>query len=195
MKRRDVLSSLTAAGLSVWQASTTNAALAHTGRVEPPQPAPDLPLLDHLGQPRRLNAWLRGQVTVVQTMFTGCRSLCPIQGGLFADLQQRLPTMGLSRPVHMLSISIDALADSPDALRRWLERMNARQPLWSAAVPRVEDVDALLSLLQGQPPSRGSGDIHGTSVCVFDDAAMMRWRSAPLPAAEELRGVLSHLTR
>ncbi len=195
MNRRNCLKIVGTAALgNTFALDAVQAAQAHLGPVKPPVPAPDLPLLDHRGQPQQLRQWLTGQVTLVQTVFTACSSVCPVQGALFAQVQQRLGAKPTRKPVLLLSVSVDTLGDTPAALAAWLGRMKA-QPggRWAAALPRPEGVDVLLRALDGaQPLPTASPDVHSDRVYVFDDQAQLRWRSGSLPSVNELVAAAQH---
>ncbi|MEX3815274.1 SCO family protein [Paraburkholderia sp. BR13439] len=75
-------------------------------------------------------------------MFTGCSSVCPLQGALFSAVQQGIPRLGSQYPLRLISLSIDPLADSPGALRAWLERFDAG-PARHAVRPRIGDVEEI----------------------------------------------------
>jgi protein SCO1/2 len=184
MRRRDCLGAL---GAALW-----GSAFAHDtmGPVDPPVPAPDLMLVDHRGQPLRLRNWLQGRVTLVQTIFTGCSSVCPIQGALFAEVQRRMAPSRVT--VRLLSISIDALGDTPASLARWLEKMGAREPGWVAALPKPADVEPLQLCLRGGRAIDKGLDSHSESVYVFDEKAFLRWRTFSLPTAHEVMRVVAH---
>jgi protein SCO1/2 len=64
-------------------------------------------------------------------MFTGCSTVCPIQGAWFAALQVAMAAEH-GTTLRLLSLSIDPLADDPAALSAWLRRFGAG-PAWSAA--------------------------------------------------------------
>jgi protein SCO1 len=163
------------------------------GPLQPPTAAPNIQLTDHLGRARALRDMLTGHVTVVQTMFTGCSSVCPIQGAVFAATQQRLAKRPTRQPVQLLSLSIDPLGDSPAALKAWLARLQA-QPGWQAAVPTMAEVPTLQRGLDGNTPaSSASVDAHSDRLYFFDAQARLRWRSGSLPAADEVMRVISHL--
>jgi len=73
-----------------------------------------LSLLTHQGAATNLAELLRGRVTALQPMFTGCSATCPIQGALFAQAQHALLGRWQSpTPVQWLSLSIYPLADGP----------------------------------------------------------------------------------
>lgn len=165
------------------------------GPLDNPRALGDWPLLDDLGQQRPLSARLRGQVTAIQLMFTGCSALCPLQGALFANVQQRLGA-DLSRlGIRLLSISIDPLADDPAALARWRRGFEAGQA-WRTASPRPGDLDALLEQLDdARTAPRPLGDRHSTQVMVCDRQGRLRWRSLPLTGADPVVQTLRQLAR
>ncbi len=155
------------------------------GPIVPPQAMPPFPLLMHDGQRSDTIEVMRGRVTAMQLMFTGCSGVCPIQGALFAAVAQ-----GIAAHPHMqlLSLTIDPLSDDAPALRRWLAQFGA-PPRWLAAAPRVADVDALRLRLGG--PGGDAVDAHTRQVHVFDRHARLAYRTAELPAA---RVVLEAMT-
>lgn len=165
------------------------------GPLETPRLLGDWPLIDDLGQQRPLSARLRGQVTAIQLMFTGCSALCPLQGALFANVQQRLGADLSRQGIGLLSISIDPLADDPAALTRWRRGFEAGTA-WRAAAPRPHELDALLDQLDdGRNAPRPTGDRHSTQVMVCDRQGRLRWRSQPLTSVEPVVQALRQLAR
>mgnify|MGYP000394383097 CR=1 FL=1 len=61
---------------------------------------------------------LKGRVVLVNFVFTGCSTICPVQTRALADLQAQVPEP-LRRQVHFLSISLDPLSDTPQALKAY----------------------------------------------------------------------------
>ncbi|CAB3810234.1 hypothetical protein LMG28614_07236 [Paraburkholderia ultramafica] len=163
------------------------------GAVNPPLRIPDTWVIDEGGQRRLLLDVLSGSVSAVQTMFTGCSSVCPLQGALFSAVQQGIPRLGSHYPLQLISVSIDPVADSPGALRAWLKRFDAG-PAWHAVTPRIGDVEEIRAALAGRALSPGL-DSHSTQVYFFDKAAQLRWRSTSLPLADEVLYVLEHLAQ
>ena len=157
------------------------------GPVSPPQPVPELALVDEAGRPFELRQRLRGRASAVQLMFTGCSATCPIQGALFAAVAPLLPAEG----AQLLSLSIDPLGDTPAALRAWRARFGAH-PAWQAALPRVQDVDRLLDFLRGR--ARGA-DRHTAQVYLFDHEARLAWRTVEMPPASHVAELLRQLAR
>jgi protein SCO1/2 len=172
------------------------AAAAHglLGLVTPPQPLPDFGLTLHDGRRTGLAALLRGRVTALQLMFTGCSSVCPLQGAVFAAVQERLAAgdgRAASVPLQLLSISIDALGDDARALAAWRQRHGAG-PGWLAGVPAMADVDRLVDLLRGRV---STADRHTAQVFVIDRLGRLAYRCAELAPAPDVVQALLGISR
>lgn len=183
-----------------WLKAVAGVALLHStgvsahGLLGPVTPALTLPPLDvtlHDGRRLPLAQVLRGRITALQLMFTGCSSICPVQGAVFAELQaqlQRSPPKAGPVP-QLLSISIDPLGDDARALAAWRGRFGAG-PGWLAAVPGVSAVDGLLEALRG----RATGpDRHSAQVFVLDGSGRLVFRCAELASAEAVAQVLRQI--
>lgn len=169
-------------GAGLWAAAPAFAATP-VGELLPPAPAPAIELTDTQGRRSTLPALLRGRIGVVQLMFTGCSTVCPTQGLLFAQLAAR----ARSTATGWLSISIDALGDDPARLAAWQARWGTH-PAWQAAVPDPRDVDRLVAFLRGAAVRSGT---HSTQVFVFDGAARLCHRSADDPGAAQIERVIA----
>lgn len=167
------------------------AAFARHGRIEPPEPVPEVSMRLDDGRLVSLPALLRGRTTALHFMFTGCASTCPIQAATFARVQQALASRPSPR-AQLLSVSVDALGDDPASLARWRRRLDAG-PAWRAAVPVPSDASALLRWAGGDRP--WSGDTHATEVLLLDDRARLAFRTTDLPDAAELAALLAGLDR
>lgn len=155
------------------------------GRINPPQPAPQIDLLRNDGTRTTLDAMLRGHPTAVQFMFTSCSATCPIQGAVFAGLQQQLATAAFA-DVRLLSLSIDALGDDPPALARWLKKFDAGAR-WQAAVPVLPHARRMTDWVGAAP---GGRDTHTTDVLIFDAQARLVWRTFDMPDPADVARVL-----
>ena len=180
---------LLAAGALAWL-GVAPAVRAHSGvgPVTPAIDAPGWPLRRHDGTATTLLAQLRGAPTAVQLMFTGCSTVCPMQGALFAALQAAL-LAERDAAARLLSLSVDPMADDPAALSAWLRRFDAK-PAWSAAAPAPEALDPMLSLFKG---GAAAGDRHTGQVYVFDRHARLVWRTSELPPAVEVMDALRRI--
>jgi protein SCO1/2 len=172
------------------------AAFAHTGLgpVLPRVRAPNLELTLHDGSKSSLQGLLQGRVCAVQLMFTGCSATCPLQGAVFAALQQQLSGPAAALPgARLLSISIDPLADDARALAAWRRRFGADER-WIAAVPPLRHADVMLDFVDG--PARAAGpDRHAAQTVLFDARGRLAYRMAPLAAAADIARVLRELDR
>ncbi|MEL6498145.1 MAG: SCO family protein [Planctomycetota bacterium] len=72
---------------------------------------------------------LDGVYTVAGFIFTNCPGLCPIMTTTMAEAQDRLS----DTPVRFLSLSLDAERDSPQAMKDFAARHNARLNNWAFA--------------------------------------------------------------
>lgn len=163
------------------------------GLVEPRPAAPSLALTLHDGRTTRLETLLRGRVTALQLMFTGCSGTCPVQGAIFAAVQQRLDAANRSE-AQLLSISIDPLGDDARALATWRGRLGAG-PRWLAAVPPPAQADRLPDFLSGRPAQARAADRHTPQVYLFDTQGRLAYRFADLAAAADIARGISDLQR
>jgi protein SCO1/2 len=164
------------------------------GLVTPPVRVDDTWLVDQTGQKRLLSDLLHQGITALQTVYTGCGTVCPLQGALFSAVQERIPEIRARHPLQLLSVGIDPLSDSPSALRAWLARFQAG-PAWNAATPTLADVDKMRVALSGSKTPLGDIADHSTQVYCFDANGMLRWRSADLPRVHDICDVLGALGR
>lgn len=176
-------SAATAAGPSVAQA------FASHGRVDPPQRVPDIATLRDDGAAMPLARLLEGRITAAHFMFTGCSSLCPILGATFAHVQSQLRP-GVSPRLALLSLSVDALGETPAALQAWRARMEAGER-WRVAVPRPADAERMTAWAAGR--ERFSFDVHSSRVLFFDAAARLVYRSGDLPRPEDVARLLREI--
>jgi protein SCO1/2 len=183
--RRRLLAAGALAWLGVPPASHASPGI---GPVTPPVAALALPLRRHDGAAPTLAAQLRGGPTAVQLMFTGCSTVCPIQGALFSALQATLQAER-NAGVRLLSLSIDPLGDDPAALSAWLRHFGATST-WSAAAPAILSLDPMLSLFTG---AATAGDRHTGQVFLFDGGARLVWRTSELPPAAEVMSALQRI--
>jgi protein SCO1/2 len=174
-----------ALGSGVGHAGVALVAADH-GRVDPPVAVPDIAV--HRaggGVVARLAALLRGRATALHLMFTGCSSVCPIQGAIFQQVQALLPDQQ-ARRIQLMSLSIDPLDDTPRAMRAWLARFGARDG-WVAVAPEPKDLDLVLDLF-GQ--GRNAVESHATQVNIIDRHGELVFRTPQLPSADAIANIL-----
>ncbi|MGA9527847.1 MAG: SCO family protein [Terriglobales bacterium] len=193
LTRRQAVSKLfaaaAAASLSLAGVSFSEVpALDHDGRVNPPRPVPDVPVRTADGASTSLAALLRDHSTALHLVFTECTTTCPIQGAVFQRVQRLIPDQ-IERRIQLLSLSIDPTTDTPESLKKWLDRFHAR-PGWIAALPRAEDVAALRTFF-----NEGGRDIsnHTTQVQIVNPRAELIWRTQELPSSDSIAAILGKI--
>ena len=99
----------------------------------PPQ-WPDVTLQDQDGRSWRLASELAVALPVVVSfMFTSCAAACPPQTAALRELRRALDAEAALRPVLLLSITVDPLADGPAQLSAYAQRYGiaaGREPGW-----------------------------------------------------------------
>ncbi|MCL6480886.1 MAG: SCO family protein [Firmicutes bacterium] len=169
-----VLSALAVAGLAQQPADPH----AHHRQASPPSAEagaeslsgmkiPDLVVVDQEGRERRFYSELiKDRVVAVNFIFTTCTTICPPLGATFARLQQLLGDR-VGREVHLLSISVDPVVDTPPRLKAWGARFGAG-PGWTFVTGKKSNVDQLLRAL-GLPV--GPKEEHPPLVLIGNEAA------------------------
>lgn len=155
-----------------------------------------LQLQDQDGQALRWQQW-QGHLVLVNFVYTGCSTVCPMQTAALVDMGQRLPA-DLRGRVKLLSVSLDPLHDSPAVLKAFAQRLGADQPAWRFATGRPEDIERLsgaLALFRPGPDVRKPDD-HSTALWLVDPAGMLRFRySGNPPDVDRLVRELGQLDR
>ena len=106
----------------------------------------DTALVDQDGVSHRFYSDLvAGKVVVIDAFFTSCRGSCPVMASRFARLQEVLGDR-LEKDVRLISISVDATADTPAQLKAYAGRFGARRG-WYFLTGNKADVDLVLRRL------------------------------------------------
>jgi protein SCO1 len=86
----------------------------------------DIELVDHLGRPQRLYTdLLRGKIVLVNSFFTSCAGVCPPMTQRIAELQAPLADR-LGKDVFFLSLTVDPVTDTTEALAAYAEKFGAK---------------------------------------------------------------------
>jgi protein SCO1/2 len=89
---------------------------------------PEFALTASNGQPLS-QANLAGTIWVADFIFTRCPGLCPTLSGQMAKLQGTLAGE-TSRPIRLVSFSVDPANDTPEVLRAYADRFRADAARW-----------------------------------------------------------------
>lgn len=121
----------------------------------------------------------------VNFIYTGCVSFCPPQTAIFRQLQALLDAPPRQAGM-LLSISIDPLSDTPDALARYAARFEARlgvRERWLMLTGSPAQIDLVLAGfgMHAAPPA------DHTAQMWVGDATHERWtRTLGLASADDL---------
>lgn len=184
MRRRQALAALATLGAA--SAGLAPAwAQGASGRVV----LPDARLLDQAGTLHRLQALCDAPV-VIGFFYTGCSTVCPPQTAALRALRERLDAAGAGAPqVRLLSISVDPLGDSPEALRIYAQRFELRLGLQAGWLMLSGELAELRRVWAAFGVAAGDPETH-SSLLWLGSAPRGRWTRAaaltPTPKLVEL---------
>ena len=113
---------------------------------------PDLTLLNQDRQPLKLRDLDRSPKPVMlEFIFATCQTICPILSAGFMNLQKELGDEVDS--VRLVSISIDPQHDTPEVMKKYLERYRAR-PGWDFLTGERSDIDNVLLAFDCYVPNK-----------------------------------------
>jgi len=103
----------------------------------------DVKLLDQDGREVRFYTdALRGKIVLISFIYTNCTDICPTLMHNLTDVQDSLGDR-FGKDVFFLSITVDPEDDTPEELKRYGERYNAK-PGWTFLTGPKKDVDAVV---------------------------------------------------
>lgn len=152
-----------------------------------PRNVPDVALQTADGQLTSFDA-LRGRWLLVNFIYTRCATYCSVQGGEFAQLQDRLAVPIAREQLTLLSISFDPAHDDPASLAAYKQRFGARGAGWISARPTTTVDLAALRRVFGVTviADELGGFVHNAAIAVVNPdgrlVAILDW-DAPNMAA------------
>lgn len=103
----------------------------------------DTKLLDQDGREVRFYTdVLRGKIVLVSFIYTSCTDICPILMHSLSDVQNSLGDR-FGKDVFFVSISVDPEDDTPEELKKYAGRYEAK-PGWTFLTGPKKDVDAVI---------------------------------------------------
>lgn len=133
----------------------------------------DIPLINQDGKELRLYSDLiKDKVVIINSMFTSCNSVCP---PMTLSLQRIQDWLGdrLGKDVVILSFSVDPATDSPQALKAFAKKYNAK-PGWHFLTGKKENLELALRKFGQYVESR---DDHYTLMLIGNDRTNL-WKKA-----------------
>lgn len=142
----------------------------------------NLPVLTHdRGRVRFYDDLVRGRIVLVHAFYTGCGDVCSPVGFNLAQVQAALAKQAGAPAVQIISLSVDAVADTPEVLAAYAQRHGAG-PGWSFVTGKKENVDWVLSKLGLYVPEK---EQHQAALWIGNDRTQtwMKLHALAPPAA------------
>jgi protein SCO1/2 len=136
--------------------------------------APDFALTNQAGETLRL-ADVRGKVLLVGFIFTTCNGTCPATTHRMSQVQQEVKARGLADQVRLLSISLDPVRDTPEALRGYASLYDVDIANWSFLTGPADQVGRVIAAwgMWARPADQGQLD-HPSRVFLLDRRGRIR---------------------
>lgn len=150
---------------------------------------PDVALVDQDGRPVRFYSDLiKDRVVAVNFVFTTCTTICPPMGATFAKLQKLLGDRS-GRDVHLISVSVDPVTDTPERMKAWAGKFGAGAG-WTLVTGEKTEVVRLLKALGVYTPDIND---HSPLVLLGNDARHQWTRAYGLAAPAKLAELIDGL--
>lgn len=131
---------------------------------------------------------LKGKIVLVNFFFTTCQGICPPMTANLAKVQGLLNDH-VGKEVVMISISVDPVTDTPQALKKYAESFKV-QPGWYFLTGKKENVDWVLYKLGGYVEDKQK---H-TSVLIIGNEATGEWmKMHAMAKPTEIAGAVTKL--
>jgi protein SCO1 len=149
----------------------------------------DTILVDQNGRTHRFYSDLiAGRVVIMNIIFTGCRSNCPVIMDRLVELQDLLgPKRG---DVSILSISADPARDTPPRLHEYADSLRAG-PEWYFLTGTKDAVDTVLSRVG----SSSRPEDHSDVVVVGNDASGTWIKLTAIATTEDIARAVAEVSR
>lgn len=157
------------------------ALVARSVRPRPPLPVlgqiPDFHLVDQRAAPFTTES-MRGHVSVVDFIFTRCRSSCPRLTARMGELQTRLAAD--RSDARLVSISVDPDDDTPAVLSDYAAKSHADASRWTFVTGPYDDVARAVVMgfrISAAKVATGAGDsevTHGDWFVLVDRTGAIR---------------------
>lgn len=116
---------------------------------------PEVILINQNGKRLRLKEIIDSNyVTMINFIYTTCTTICPVLSASFLALQNNLSSIEASN-LRLISISIDPEHDAPEVMKRYMNRLKAKDG-WDFFTGTREDIDKVLKAFNAYVPNKMS---------------------------------------
>lgn len=150
---------------------------------------PDVEVLDQHGNALHFYTDLIKDKTVaINFIFTNCTTICPPLAATFARLQKEMGD-SIGKDVHLISISVDPLTDTPERLKAWGAKFKAG-PGWTFVTGDKQEMDKLLNALGAAVAKR---EDHSPALLIGNDSKGVWTRTYGLAKINQIVGVIQNV--
>ena len=150
---------------------------------------PDVNVLDQDGNALHFYTDLIKDKTVaINFIFTNCTTICPPLAATFARLQKEMGDK-VGKDVHLISISVDPLTDTPERLKAWGAKFKAG-PGWTFVTGEKQEMDKLLNALGAAVSKR---EDHTPALIIGNDSKGVWTRTYGLAKINQIMGVIQNV--
>ncbi|MCY1528262.1 hypothetical protein D9M68_633620 [compost metagenome] len=194
--RRDLIAGLGVAALggALWYSIPRVAGESEPAR-KAKTPFANVPLYTQDGvKVRFYDDLIRGKVVAINMMYVMCEGICPTMTANMRKVQRLLGDR-LGREVHLYSITLQPLMDTPEVLKAYAVRHGA-QPGWTFLTGAPEDIRRLrysLGFFDPVPEVDENLSTHTGMLRIGNDRTQ-RWTMAPaLCEAKRIIATINHV--
>jgi cytochrome oxidase Cu insertion factor (SCO1/SenC/PrrC family) len=167
-------------------AQSCHAPATQTKKPETKMVIPDVAVLDQDGRPLHFYTDLiKGKTVAINFIFTNCTTICPPLAATFARLQKEMGEK-VGKDVHLISISVDPVTDTPQRLKAWGAKFKAG-PGWTFVTGEKQEMDKLLNALGAAVSKR---EDHTPALIIGNDSKGVWSRTYGLAKISQIMGVL-----
>ena len=148
---------------------------------------PDVAVLDQDGN--KLNFYtdlIKNKTVAINFIFTNCTTICPPLAATFARLQKEMGDK-VGKDVHLISISVDPVTDTPERLKAWGAKFKAG-PGWTFVTGEKQEMDKLLNALGAAVSKR---EDHTPAMIIGNDTKGVWTRTYGLAKINQILGLLN----
>ena len=150
---------------------------------------PDVAVLDQHGNALHFYSDLIKDKTVaINFIFTNCTTICPPLAATFARLQKEMGDK-VGRDIHLISISVDPLTDTPERLKAWGAKFKVG-PGWTFVTGEKQEMDKLLNALGAAVSTR---EDHTPAMIIGNDGKGVWTRTYGLAKISQILGVIENV--
>ena len=137
---------------------------------------------------------IKNKTVIVDFMYATCDERCPIKTFNLVNVHRMLGRR-VGRDIQMLSISLEGMRDTPEALRQYIKRYGGPKPGWQYLTGDYDDVESLrysLGVYDLDPVIDADKESHD-GIITFGNDRTNRWSA--LPALMDSGGIARTISR